>query len=377
LNLEYDLKRDLYTQFNIQTVSTFTHALALKKMYNKVKPDWVRTNNGTATQEAFADLQKSVQRYWDIRTGKITTDSKKSRRDGRVTGWLRWRNRRQHNGFRATNTTIKLDGKHVRYNKTVGDIHMCEALRFDGKIMNGTFSWDGQWFWVSIQVKMDTPDLPRLNGSVGVDLGINYLVVTSDGQFKKNPKSYYAHQANLARLQRMIDRQRRANNPDNYNEDGTAKKGRREWAMSNRMKQTDQAIKRLHHKIRNTRRDAQHQLTADIAANYGFIVVEDLNVRRMLKNRRLAKAIADAGFHEIKRQLTYKTEPTHGIIQVVDRWFPSSKLCSGCGYKNLDLKLSDRSWECPDCGQENERDLNAAINLKNEGIRIFGKNGHV
>jgi putative transposase len=112
-------------------------------------------------------------------------------------------------------------------------------------------------------------------------------------------------------------------------------------------------------------------LTAEVAKKYGLIMLEDLNVNGMLKNSKLSKAIADAGFSEIRRQFEYKSEFYNGAVGIVDRWFPSSKLCSGCGEPKLDLSLSDREWTCEHCGQHNERDLNAAINLKNEGVRIF------
>jgi putative transposase len=186
-----------------------------------------------------------------------------------------------------------------------------------------------------------------------------------------NPKAYYAAQAKLRRLQRKLDRQRRANNPDCYNADGTCKKGKRPKNASNQMAVTLGKIKRLHTRIKNLRRNAQHQLTASVVRDYGLIILEDLNVKGMLKNRKLSKAISDAGFHEMKRQFEYKADYYNGAIGVVDRWFPSSKLCSECGKKKFDLALSDRVWICEGCGQQNERDLNAAINLKNEGIRLF------
>jgi putative transposase len=362
----------------INSANKETGQRSLKMWYNQVKPDWIKDKTASATQEAFGDLQRGIQRYFDIRKGKVQINLKrredgtvKPRKDGRQHGWLNWRSKENHNSFRVTNVYLKFDGPYIRYNARVGYIRMCEELRFNGKIMNTTFSYDGQWFWASVQVEVEKPEIVPNPEIVGIDLGIKYLAVTSDGQIIENPKAYYQAQAKLRRLQRKLDRQRRANNPDCYDEDGTFKRGKRPANISKQMARTDQKIKRLHARIKNLRRNAQHQLTAEVAKNYGLIIIEDLNVNGMLKNSKLAKSISDAGFGEIRRQFDYKAEFYNGIVGVVDQWFPSSKLCSGCGEKKLDLVLSDRTWTCEHCGQQNERDLNAAINLKNEGVRLF------
>lgn len=376
LDAEYDINRVQYREIN--TNYKFTHARQLKKLFNKTKPDWVCDKTATATQEAFDDLQRGVRRYFDIRKGTVAINLKrqpdgsiKSRKDFRHHGWLNWRNKKGHNSFRVTNICLKLDGPYIRYNTEVGYIRMCEELRFDGKIMNATFSYDGEWYWASVQVEIERPDFEPKLDIVGIDLGIKYLAVTSDGEIIPNPKAYYIAQAKLRRLQRKLDRQRRANNPDCFNSDGTPIKGKRPKNVSAQMNQTGRRIKKLHSRIRNIRRNDQHQLTASQARNYGLIIIEDLNVNGMLKNRKLAKSIADAGFGEIRRQLEYKADWYNAIVGVVDKWFPSSKLCSGCGNKKLDMSLSDREWTCENCGQHNLRDLNAAINLKNEGIRLY------
>lgn len=381
LDVEYDIGRIEYQETG-KTTYKFTSARKLKKLYNRLKPDWVQDRTASTTQEAFDDLQRGVNRYFDIQKGKIKLNLKrgpdghiKQRRDGRRHGWLRWRSKKTFNSFRATNATkvkqLEEGSSEICYAAKVGYIRMCEALRFDGKIMNATFSYDGQWFWAAIQVEIEKPASASKPGIVGVDLGIKYLAVTSDGQTIHNPKAYYQAQAKLRRLQRKLDRQRRVNNPACYNIDGTFKKGERPKNASSRMIRTNQKIKRLHIRIKDLRHNSQHKLTASVAKEYGLIVIEDLNVNGMLKNSKLAKAIADAGFGEIRRQFEYKTDFYNGVVGVVDQWFPSSKLCSGCGEKKLDLTQSDRLWTCEHCGQENERDLNAAINLKNEGIRLF------
>ena len=124
----------------------------------------------------------------------------------------------------------------------------------------------------------------------------------------------------------------------------------------------------LHARISNIRKNSLHQLTSELTTDFDMIVIEDLNVKGMMQNRKLARSIADLGLYEFRRQLDYKSQMRGNLVQVADRWFPSSKLCSVCGYKLEELPLSVRSWKCPVCHSEHDRDLNAAINLKNLAV---------
>lgn len=221
------------------------------------------------------------------------------------------------------------------------------------------------------QVEVDH-EMPKNNSdAVGVDFGIKYLAITSDGEIYDNPKPLEKALKKLRRLQRKLDRQRRVNNPDNFNEDGTAKKGQREWITSNKMKKTEAQIIKLHYRVANIRRETAHELTTGLTQNYGVIGIEDLNLKGMMQNGRLSKSVADAGLYEKRRQLEYKSEWNGGTTVPVDRWFPSSKTCSECGWINAELKLSDRQWTCQECGTVHHRDGNAAVNIRNEAIRIL------
>lgn len=124
----------------------------------------------------------------------------------------------------------------------------------------------------------------------------------------------------------------------------------------------------MHARVGNIRKDSLHQLTTDLTRRFHTIGIEDLNVRGMVKNRHLSRAVSDMGFFEFRRQLEYKAAQRGGVIVVADRWYPSSKTCSGCGYKLEILPLSAREWVCPACGSSHERDVNAAINLKNLAV---------
>ena len=169
------------------------------------------------------------------------------------------------------------------------------------------------------------------------------MVTLSDGHVFEAPKPLGKYLQKLKRLQRKMSR--------------TKAKG------SNRAK-LGKVIARLHRRIADIRNDALHKVTNFIASNYSTVVIEDLNVKGMLKNHKLARCIADVGFGEFRRQLSYKMQLRGGELIVADRWYPSSKMCRFCHCKNEDLTLSDRDWICPHCGSKIEdRDLNAALNL--------------
>jgi len=298
--------------------------------------------------------------------------AKKPRKDGKPNGWPRFKSRhRATPAFYLANQSLKFDEHNVKIPKCPDTwVNMTEALRFQGKVMAGRVSFSGGYWWLSVQVDIDYTPPEALPDTVGVDLGIKYLAVTSDGQVFNNPKPLVKAQKKLRKLQRKLDRQRRANNPSNYKEDGTAKRGV-SWVYSNNMKETELKVTRLHQRIANIRADASHKMTSDIATSYGVIGVEDLNVKGMMANRKLSKALADASLFEKRRQLTYKAQWNGGEVVPVDRWFPSSKTCNECGWINTELTLSDRHWVCPECNTRHDRDGNAAKNIRDEAIRIL------
>jgi putative transposase len=186
---------------------------------------------------------------------------------------------------------------------------------------------------------------------IGVDLGVKTLAVFSDGRPPvENPRHYDTARRTLRRLSRTVSRRQ---GPD-----------RRTAARpSNRWRRASDRRNRVHHRITDLRRDGIHKLTTSLAREYGTIVVEDLNVSGMIRNHRLARVISDTGFGEIRRQLTYKTTWNGGRLIVADRWFPSSKTCSGCQAVKPKLPLRVRTFHCEHCGLVLDRDTNAARNL--------------
>ena len=252
--------------------------------------------------------------------------------------------------FTLTNDQFRVDGPSICIPK-LGWVRMHESLRFSGTIMSATISRGADRWFVSLTV--DTPDTSHLpkaenQGAVGVDLGVSNFATLSTGDSSlPGPKPHKALLRSQQRLSRSLNR--------------------KETGSANRRKARAK-LARLHARIRNIRQDAQHKLTTDLTRRFHTIGIEDLNVKAMMGNRRLARSIADMGFHEFRRQLEYKAAMRGVVVVVADRWFASSKACSHCGHKRDNLPLSVRAWVCAECGRHHDRDRNAAINLKNYAV---------
>ena len=261
----------------------------------------------------------------------------------------KFRRKGVHDRFSLTNDQFSVDASRIRI-PNLGWVRMRETLRFTGKIMSATISRVADKWFVSITI--DTPDsasLPRAEnqGAVGVDLGVSALATLSTGEKIEGPKAHKGKLRCLQRLSRCLSRKVK----------GSANRKKAKMKLS-----------RLHARIANIRQDALHQLTTELTRRFHTIGIEDLNVRGMVKNRHLSRAVSDMGFFEFRRQLDYKTAQRGGLVVVADRWYPSSKTCADCGHKLEALPLSVREWTCPECGSIHDRDVNAALNLKNLAV---------
>ena len=261
-------------------------------------------------------------------------------------GYPRFKVKGRDDRFTLSNDQFRVDGSRIHIPKMKW-VRMREPLRFSGKIISATICRVADRWFVSITV--DTPTNSHLRpaenqGAVGVDLGVAALATLSTGEVIVGPKPHKALLARLRRLSRSLSRKQK----------GSANRQKAKIKLA-----------RLHARIAAIRLDALHQLTSDLTRRFHTIAIEDLNVRGMMKNRRLARAIADMGFFEFRRQLEYKAAMRGGQVWVADRFYPSSKTCSCCGHKLEKLDLSVRAWTCPSCSTHHDRDVNAAINLKN------------
>jgi len=340
------------------------NAMALKKQFNAIKyahPDWqdqdgqpwLRTIHRDAHAQPFAHLAKAFTRYFAAIKATEPAHAPRFKRKGRC-----------RDSFYIANDKFRLQGRTAVLPK-VGAVHLAEAPRFPGKIMGASVSREADWWYLSVQVEVaeEVRQRPRIgNGTVGVDLGITAAATLGSGEKIDAPRPLRAALRRLRirsrRLSRKLDAAKQAAGIN-----GPLAKGTRMPVSKNRAKGA-RALARLHARIARVRADWTHELTTRLCRENQAIGIEDLNVRGMLANCRLARAIADVGFHEIRRQLGYKAQRYGCLLVVADRWYPSSKLCSACGNKNDRLALGERAWSCAACSAQHDRDVNAALNLE-------------
>jgi putative transposase len=315
-------------------------ALALKKQFNAIKEEqfpWVYEVTKCAVEGAFIDLANAFKSFFE------------GRKAGRKVGFPKFKaKKRSREGFYVANDKFDVSGHWMKL-PHIGLVNMTEKLRFHGKILSARFTEQAGWWFVSIAVEMPDPLCVQQPGRVGIDLGIYHLAALSDGSVLENQKPLRDLLHTVRRLNRSVSRKQK----DSRN---------REKA---RLK-----LSRLHYRIACIREDYLHKVTTLLAEQYGFIGVESLNVKGMMKNRALAQALGDAAFGTFNRFLSTKVEARIGKVQAVGRFYPSSKTCSCCGQVKAELTLAEREFVCDTCGFTLDRDVNAAINILNEALRL-------
>jgi putative transposase len=298
--------------------------------------EWLREADSQSLQEALRDLDRAFVNFFEKRARFPKFKSKK----------------RDRARFRIPQRVKLADGK--VYVPKVGHVRVRQSQDVSEPTNSATFrrEADGHWY-VSLVVEFEMPDIalpaPDPEKVAGIDLGLIDFATLSDGSNPiHTPKFDRKAQRDLRRAQRTLSRR---------------KKGSKRKAKA-RVK-----VARVHQKIANQRSDFLHKLTADLVATHDGLCIEDLSVRGLARTK-LAKSFTDASFGEFRRQLEYKCEWNRKHIVVVDRFFPSSKMCNACGALNDALTLSDREWDC-DCGAHHKRDFLAACNIRDEGLRML------
>lgn len=305
--------------------------LLLKRLNERKDADfpWMHEVTKCAPQQALKNLGTAFTRFFKG-----------------LGGYPKFKKRGEHDSFRAENgprtktkPAVKTEGVYVVLSK-IGRIRMTEAVRFPGRILEVVVSREADRWFASFLV--ETEHAPHHGEEViGVDLGVKDAVVLSTGERFSGPKPLRKRLRKLKRLSRQHSRKVKGS------------RNRKKSAMR---------LARLHRRIKNSRKDFLHKVTSHIVSKAKIVVVEDLNVKGMMANRHLSRAVSDVGFYEFRRQLDYKCELNGVALIVANRWFPSTKLCRKCGTLN-DLLLSERTYRC-DCGHVEDRDLNAARNLR-------------
>jgi putative transposase len=320
----------------------------LRREWNRAKQQvapWWQQNSKEAYNSGLDALARALRNWSESRNGQ---------RKGRPVGFpRRKKKRRARVACRFTTGAIRVlpDRKHVQLPR-IGVVKTYESTRKlarrleqgTARILTATISRRADRWFVSFTVEVQRT-IPAGNGKssvVGVDVGIGHLAVLSTGATIPNPRVLEHSLRKLRRLNRELARRKPG---------------------SRRSTRTWRRLARVHARAANLRRDALHQLTTSLATQHGTVVVEDLHVAGMVRNRRLARAIADTGMAELRRLLGYKTRWYGCRLVVADRFFPSSKMCSGCGWVKAKLPLAKRTFCCESCGLRMDRDLNAARNL--------------
>jgi len=330
-------------------------AYSLRRAWNEAKDaraPWWAQNSKEAYSAGLANLATALSNWSSSRSGA---------RAGPRVGFPRFKGRRARLSCRFTTGAFGLgpDRRHIQLPR-IGTVRTHESTRKlarkvdagTARIRSATLSWQrGRWHVAFCVELPDHKPAPRIGDDVvGVDLGIKSLAVLSTGQVVPNPRHLDAALTALRRTQRQAARRR---GPDR----------RTRTVPSNRWHKTKARVSALHTRVGNARRDGLHKLSTRLVREHDTIVIEDLNVAGMVRNRRLARHIAGLGMAELRRQLAYKTRDAGVRLVVADRWYPSSKTCSACGAVRAKLTLAQRQFVCESCGARLDRDLNAARNL--------------
>ena len=306
---------------------------------------WLREQNTKVLKQAVIDMLNAYKNFFEQHTGYPKFKSKKDNKQS----------------CRFPKDAISgIKGNRINIIKTLKDIHF-KCSRKDesylnknqGLIMSVTLTrtCSGKYYFSILIDKPNESRFNKTNNVVGIDLGIKDLIITSNGEKFENKQFYRKQENKLKKL--------------NYKFSKTQKD-------SNNHEKIRVKIAKLNEKIRNQRLWYIHHIVNQLLNENQVIVMEDLNVSGMMQNHKLAKSIQDVSFCELKQILQYKASWNDKQVVFIDRFYPSSKLCSDCGYKNESLQLSDREWVCPECGVVHDRDINAAKNILEEGKRIIG-----
>lgn len=352
-NRALDVKKTAYAKTG-KTVSWVQLSQMLPVWKRDPETAWLAQADSMALQQSIRNLDHAYKNFF------------RRVRKGEKPGFPKFKSRRHSRQSYRTNGGKVIDCNHIVLPK-LGTVRAKVSRPLQGRILSITISLDaaGRYFATFLCTDVPAKKASATNQEVGIDLGIGMLVTLSDGTKVRNPHHLKKYERKLAQEQRRLSRRKGA---------------RRGEKPSNRYLKQRKKVARIHAKIAYARTDTLHKVTTMLADENQVLCMEDLNVKGMMQNSHLAKALSDVSFGEFARLLEYKCIERRRIFVKVSRFYPSSKTCSSCGHKLDALPLSVRSWNCPVCGAHHDRDVNAARNILAEGKRILsnteGTAGH-
>lgn len=377
---------------NFKKGEKFLSDSVLRKEFTQFKKtetgNWLNEISNNVTKQAIKDCCRAYQNFFrEYQKTGVKYSKQKVEHYKRIGKPLTVYDRKGHPKFKSkkystpkfyqdnvkiqfTNTHVKVEGfaESKKKNKQKRNwIRLAEKGRIptEGKYTNPRIQYDGEHWWLTVGVEEEEKEkvVPNENEGVGIDLGIKELAVCSD-------ETHYAN-INQTRVVKQLEKKKERLQRSIARKYEKNKKGESYWKTKN-CRKSEEKLLRINHRLANIRQNYVHQTTTEmIKREPSFICIEDLNVRGMMKNRHLSKAVQNQSFGEVRRQIEYKSEWKGISVVIADRFYPSSKLCSCCGHIKKDLKLKDRIYKCEVCGNVMDRDYQAALNLKRYGEQVL------
>ncbi len=343
-------KQDAYnadkTNLGLNELSKYFHNYLLKNE----EYQWLIEQNTKVMKQSIRQMLTAYDNFFKEHNGFPKFKSKRDKQSA----LFPFEAISKTNTFETRKITLTTKLKNVSFR--CSDLYLIRLQKYKDNIRSATLSKtkSGRYF-LSILIEMQETELKKFGHTeyvVGIDLGVKDFVITSDGEVFENKHFYKKDEKRLSKLQRQLSKKNKG---------------------SNNFRKQCVRISKVFETITNKKENYIHFIVNELLLHYDTIYMEDLNVQGMLKNHKLAKAIQEVGFYKFKTILQTKALQSNKEVILIDRFYPSSKTCSICGYINKKLTLNDREWTCPQCGTKHDRDKNAAINILHEGERVINQ----
>ena len=342
------LKQNAYkadkTNLKVTDLSKWFHGTLLKDEQYV----WLKEQNTKVMKQAIRQMDDAYQKFFKQHNGFPKFKSKKDKQSA----LFPYEAISKRNTFETRHISLTTPLKNIKFR--CSDLYFSRLQKYNRNIRSATLSKTKSGnFFLSILIEMEDTELEKFehtNEQVGIDLGVKDFVITSDGEVFENKHFFKKEEKQIKKLQRQLSKKVKG---------------------SNNRKKAQIRIAKLFERITNKKNAYIHYVVNELLTYFDTIFMEDLNVQGMLRNHHLAKAIQEVGFYKLKETLVNKALINDKQVVFIDRFYPSSKTCSVCGYKKRDLRLIDREWVCPKCGTKHNRDINAAVNILLEGQRML------